>query len=72
MKRKTEQKTEVAVKILLETLKRNEADTGTVLKEYEDTHDDHELCDSRPYNALVTGHFALKAAIDKINNQLNK
>lgn len=47
-------------------------DTGIILGEYEATHDDRELCDSRQYGALSAGYFAMKDAIDKINHQLNK
>lgn len=64
--------TENAVKALLQTLERNFNDTGTVLDQYEATHDDSECCNSKAYNALVSGHFALEEAIEKINNQLNK
>ncbi len=40
--------------------------------EFEATHNDLECDRSKQYAALVAGHFALKAAIDKINHQLNK
>lgn len=60
-----------ALRVLLQTLKRNAHDTGIVLDRYEATHDDYELTYSKPYQALVAGHFALKDAIDKINNLLN-
>ena len=72
MKQQSEQRTEQAVKLLLQTLKHNLNDSGIILDEYEALHNDAELCDSRQYNALVTGHFALQEAIDKINRQLNK
>lgn len=72
MKQHSEERTEHAVKQLLQTLERNVTDTGIILGEYEATHDDRELCDSRHYGALNAGYFALKTAIDKINNQLNK
>lgn len=64
--------TENAVKVLLQTLKRNFNDTGTVLDQYEATHDDCECCNSKAYNALVAGHFALEEAIENINRILNK
>ncbi len=64
--------TDNAVRVLLQTLERTFADTGTVLDMFESTHDECESEQSRPYAALVAGHFALKEAIDKINNQLNK
>lgn len=72
MKQQSERRTELAVTLLLQTLARNLEDTGEVLDEYEATHNEVELCDSKPYNALVAGHFAMKEAIERINNQLNK
>lgn len=72
MKQQSEQRTDRAIKLLLQTLKQNLADTGIILGEYEATHNDYELCYSKQYNALNAGHFALKDAIDKINDQLNK
>lgn len=64
--------TEQAVKELLRILERNVTDTGTVLDGYEATHDDAELSESRQYNALLTGHYAMIEAIGMINKQLNK
>ncbi len=58
--------------MLLQTLTRNLHDTGILLDEFETTHNDYECDQSRDYDALVAGHFALKEAIDKINNRLNK
>lgn len=72
MKQQSEQRTDRAIKLLLQTLKQNLTDTGIILGEYEATHNDYELCYSKQYNALNVGHFALKTAIDKINKQLNK
>lgn len=72
MKQHSEKRTEEGVKILLQTLTRNWYDTGIILDEFEATHNDLECDRSKQYAALVAGHFALKAAIDKINNQLNK
>jgi hypothetical protein len=72
MKQHSEQRTERAVGLLLQTLEQNVADTGTILDEFEVTHDDYELCHSKQYGALNAGYFAMKDAIDKINNQLNK
>lgn len=72
MKQQSERRTEQAVTLLLQTLTRNLDDTGIVLDEFEAAHNDAELCYSKPYNALVTGHFAMKEAIEKINSQLNK
>lgn len=72
MKRHSEKRTEVTVRLLIETLTQNLGDTGTVLDEYEATHDEWECDQSKQYAALVVGHFALKDAIETINNQLNK
>lgn len=72
MKQQSERRTERAVTLLLQTLMRNLDDTGIILDEFEATHNDAELCCSRPYNALVTGHFAMEETIEKINSQLNK
>ena len=72
MKQKSEQRTDQAIKLLLQTLERNVTDTGIILDEFEATHNDYELCHSKQYNALNAGHFALKSAIEKINKQLNK
>lgn len=72
MKQHSEQRTERAVGLLLQTLEQNVADTGIILDEFEATHNDYELCQSKQYSALNAGYFAMKDAIDKINNQLNK
>lgn len=72
MKQKSEQRTELAVRLLLQSLECNVTDTGIVLEEFEETHNDRECDQSRQYSALVAGHFALKEAIDKIKKQLNK
>lgn len=72
MKQHSEKRTEVAVELLLKTLTRNVTDTGIILEEFEATHDDYECDQSKQYDALVAGHFALKEAIDKINNRLNR
>lgn len=72
MKQHSEKRTEFAVELLLKTLSRNVTDTGIILEEFEATHDDYECDQSKQYDALVAGHFALKEAIDKINNRLNR
>lgn len=72
MKEHSERRTERAVRLLLEALTRNWYDTGIILDEYEASHDDRECGRSRQYAALVAGHFALKEAMDKINDELNK
>lgn len=72
MKQQSEKRTEVAVRLLIETLTQNLNDTETVLDEFEATHNDWECSQSKEYAALVAGHFALKAAIERINNQLKR
>lgn len=72
MKQHSEKRTEFAVELLLKTMTRNVTDTGIILEEFEATHDDYECDQSKQYDALVAGHFALKEAIDKINNRLNR
>lgn len=72
MKQHSEKRTETAVKLLMQTLTRNFYDTGIVLDEFEATHDDWECDQSKQYAALVAGHFALKDALETINNRLNK
>lgn len=72
MKRLSEQRTDRAIRLLLQTLEQNVADAGTILDEFEATHDDCELCGSKQYNALNAGYFAMKDAIETINNRLNK
>ncbi len=73
MKQHSEKRTEVAVKLLIgDSLTQNLNDTGTILDDFEATHNDWECDQSKQYAALVAGHFALKEAIDEINNRLNK
>ncbi len=72
MKQHSEKRTEVAVKLLIESLTQNFNDTGIILDEFEASHDDWECDQSKQYAALVAGHFALKDALEKINNRLNK
>ncbi len=72
MKQHSEKRTTTAVRILLKTLSRSVIDTGIILDEFEATHDDYECDQSRQYDALVAGHFALKDAIEVINKRLNK
>lgn len=60
------------MELLLQIMEQNVADVEIILDEFEATHDDYELCHSRQYGALNAGYFAMKDAIDKINNQLNK
>lgn len=68
----SEHRTEVAVRILLNTLEQNVADTGTILDEFEATHNDYECDQSKTYGALVTGHELMKEAIEAINKILNE
>lgn len=72
MKQRAERIAENAVKALLQALRQQVEDTATVLDQYEATHSEYEADQSVQYGALVEGHFAIKEAIDKINNQLNK
>lgn len=72
MKQKSEQRIELAVRLLLQSLECNVTDTGVVLDEFEETHNEQECDQSKQYAALVVGHFALKEAIDRINDRLNK
>lgn len=72
MKKTSERQADKAVKQLLEVLTHNWYDTGVVLDNYEESHDDYELCYSKEYNALNAAHFALKETIDRINNIINK
>lgn len=72
MKQHSEKRTEYAVEMLLKSLTRNFTDTGSILDEFEATHNDYECDQSKQYAALVAGHFALEEAIERINNQLNK
>lgn len=58
--------------MLLQTLIRNYEDVGVIIEEFEATHDEHERDRSRRYDALIAGHYALKGAIEEINNRLNK
>ena len=70
MKQHSEKRTEVAVKLLIENLTQNLNDTGIVLDEFEETHNDWECDQSKQYAALVAGYVALTEALEKINNQL--
>ena len=72
MKQHSEKRTEVAVKLLIETLTQNLNGTGIILSEFEATHNDWECDQSKQYAALVAGHLALKEALETINNRLNK
>lgn len=72
MKQHSEKMTETAVRALMGALAQYIGDTGTVLDEFEAAHDDAECCENRAYAALVAGHFAMKEALETINNRLNK
>ncbi|MBO5444272.1 MAG: hypothetical protein J5995_02840 [Muribaculaceae bacterium] len=72
IKQHTEKRAETAVGILLKSLERNWYDTGVLIDEFEATHTEYECDQSKIYDALVAGHFALKETIDRINNRLNK
>ncbi|MFH8142925.1 MAG: hypothetical protein K1V88_05790 [Muribaculaceae bacterium] len=71
MKQRAEKMTDNAVKVLLQSLEQDFKDTGIVLDQFEATHNDYECNQSKPYSALVAGHFALEEAIEKINSRLN-
>lgn len=70
MERRADRLTEAAVKQLLGTLERNAEDAALVLELYESTHG--EADESQHYRALVAGEAALREAIERINDQLNK
>lgn len=72
MKQATDSRVIEALKQLITTLQRNFEDTGTVLSDFENSHDESECDKSRHYAALVAGHFALKSTIEEINKILNK
>lgn len=72
MKRHSEKMTEAAVQALTEVLAQYVGDTGAVLDRFEASHDDAECCGSRAYAALVAGHFALKEALERINNTIKQ
>lgn len=72
MKDQTEKRVEHALKTLHETLRQNITDVGVVLDEYEASHNDYELCESRHYNALLAGWTILQEAMNKMNKRLNK
>lgn len=72
MKQYSEKMTETAVRALMDALAQYIGDTGAVLDEFEAAHDDAECCENRAYAALVAGHFAMKEALETINNRLNK
>ena len=72
MKEYSEQRTEAAVKGLIEIMRQNISDTGHVIDDFEASQKDIECGESNHYAAHVAGHFALKGVLEKINNQLNK
>lgn len=71
-KQQSEKRTEAAAGLLLKTLEQNVADTGTILDEFEATHDDYECENSKHYAALVAGYSAIKEAIKQLINILNQ
>lgn len=72
MKQRSGKKVEEAARMLLQTLSRNHEDVGIILDEFEGTHDDYEKCQSRDYQALGAGHYALQQGIERMNRILNK
>ena len=72
MKQQSEQRTETALKLLLQTLKQNVADTGRVLDEFEASHTEKECEQSKQYRTLAAASFALETLKDRIKEELNK
>lgn len=72
MKARSERLAENALRELKQTLERNITDISTVLDLYEATHNEQECCYNKPYQALMTGWFAIQEAVSKVNYQLNK
>lgn len=72
MKQATEKRVIEALKQLSNTLQRNFEDTGAVLTEFENSHNEWECDQSRHYAALVAGHFGMEETMKKINKLLNK
>lgn len=72
MNQKTEKRTKRALRKLHTTLTKQGAELGLALNQCEVESSDFELCNDKLYQASVGVWFALKDAIDKINNQLNK
>lgn len=70
MKKHSEERTERAVKMLIEAMKQHLRDTGGILDEFEAAHNDSECCQSKVYAALVAGHFALEEALETISDRL--
>ena len=72
MKQQSEQRTETALKLLLQTLKQNVADTGRVLDEFEASHTEKECEQSKQYRTLAAASVALETLTDRIKEELNK
>ena len=72
MKQQLEKRVALAIKQIMLAMNQNIEDTGEILAEFDTYHSDAECEQSKQYKALVTCHFALKEALERINNQLNK
>lgn len=71
MKQHSEKRAKAAVELLLKTMDQNVADIGTILDDFEETHDDYEKFKSKDYQALGVGYFALQQGIKKMRKILN-
>lgn len=70
MKQQTEKMADKAVRELLQTLRRNHSDTGTVLDRYEETHSEAEMAKSRHYMALALAYGSMGDAIERMEREL--
>lgn len=71
-KQRSEEMAGRAIMQLTDVAMRYMEDVGTVLKEFENTHNDHELATSVEYQTLLAGHHGLEATMEEMNEQLNK
>lgn len=61
---------ENAVRDLLQTLRRNHSDTGTVLDRYEESHSEAEMAESKHYMALALAYGSMGDAIRRMEREL--
>lgn len=61
---------ENAVRDLLQTLRRNHSDTGTVLDRYEEAHSEAEMAESKHYMALALAYGSMGDAIRRMEREL--
>lgn len=71
-KQRSEEMAGRAIMQLTDVAMRYMEDVGMVLKEFENTHNDHELATSVEYQTLLAGHHGLEAMMEEMNEQLNK